>query len=201
MKLYYVPQTRSSRPRWLLEELGVPYDIVRLDIAARDNRKAEYLALNPLGHVPTLVDGEVVIYESLAICLYLADRFPDKMLAPPPGAPERGAYLQWTVFAVATIERTIEQLYDHTARLEEADRQPRLAVAARTRFAEVAAVVDAALGERDVLVGDRFSGADVLMASVLGWGRLFGLLGDHPRLEAYARRCFGRPAAKRARQD
>jgi glutathione S-transferase len=201
MKLYYVPQTRSGRPRWLLEEIGAPYEIVRLDVAARENRKAEYLALNPLGHVPTLVDGAVVIYETLAIGLYLADRFPDKRLAPAPDSPQRGLYLQWMAFSVVTVERVVEQLDDHVRRLPEADRQPRLADAARARFAELAQVVDGALGDREFLVGSDFSAADVMMASTLGWARRFGLLEGFPSLEAYAHRAVSRPAAKRARAD
>jgi len=201
MKLYYVPQTRSSRPRWLLEEIGAPYEIVRLDVAARENRKAEYLALNPLGHVPTLVDGGVAIYETLAICIYLADRFPDKRLAPAPGDPKRGLYLQWMVFSVASIERIVEQVDDHVRRLPEADRQPRLADAARARFAELARVVATALGDREFLLGGDFSAADVMMASTFAWAKLLGLLAGFPSLEAYVHRAVTRPAAKRARSD
>lgn len=201
MKLYYVPQTRSSRPRWLLEEIGAPYEIVRLDVAAKENRKAEYLALNPLGHVPTLVDGNVVIYETLAICLYLGDRFRDKRLAPAPDSALRGIYLQWMAFSVVSVERTNEQVEDHVRRLPEADRQPRLADAARTRFAELARVVTTALGERDFLVGDDFSAADVMMASAFAWAKQLGLLAGFPSLEAYVHRAISRPAAKRARGD
>lgn len=201
MKLYYVPETRSSRPRWLLEEIGAPYEIVRLDVAAKENRKAEYLALNPLGHVPTLVDGNVVIYETLAICLYLGDRFRDKRLAPAPDSALRGIYLQWMAFSVVSVERTNEQVEDHVRRLPEADRQPRLADAARTRFAELARVVTTALGERDFLVGDDFSAADVMMASAFAWAKQLGLLAGFPSLEAYVHRAISRPAAKRARGD
>jgi len=201
MKLYYVPQTRSSRPRWLLEEIGAPYEIVRLDVAAKENRKAEYLALNPLGHVPTLVDGGVVIYETLAICLYLADRFPDKRLAPAPGDPQRALYLQWIVFSVASIERVAEQVDDHARRLPEGDRQPRLADAARARFAELARVVATALGDREYLVGGDFSAADIMMASGFAWAKQLGLLAGFPGLEAYVHRAITRPAAKRARGD
>jgi len=201
MKLYYVPQTRSSRPRWLLEEIGAPHEIVRLDVTARENRKAEYLALNPLGHVPTLVDGDAVIYETLAICLYLGDRFPDKRLAPAPDDRRRGLYLQWMVFSVATVERVVEQFEDHTRRLPEADRQPRLAEAARARFGEVARVVASALGERDFIVGGDFCAADVMMASAFAWAKGLGLLEGFPSLEAYVHRAISRPAAKRARGD
>ncbi len=201
MKLYYVPQTRSNRPRWLLEELGVPYELVRLDVAAKENRRADYLALNPLGHVPTLVDGGVVVYETLAICLYLADKFYERGLAPPFESPERGPYLQWSVFAVVSAEKAVEQVYEHSVWLPEEDRQPRAADQARAKLREVADAVQQALGEREYLVGDRFTTADLMMGSVLSWGRVLGLLAEHPRLEAYATRLSARPAAKRARAD
>src|SRR6266702_4764165 len=149
MKLYYVPMTRSNRPRWLLEELGAPYEIVRLDIGAKENRRA--------------------------------------------------AYLQWTVFATVSAEKAVEQFHEHTLVLPEEDRQPRVAEMARARFHELADVVQAALGERDFLVGNRFTTADLMMGSVLTWARMLGLLADHPQLETYSRKQTGRPAAKRAR--
>ena len=90
MKLYYAPHTRASRPRWLLEELGVPYELVRVDVAHQENRQAPYLLINPLGHVPALVDGDMTIIESAAICMYLADKFPEKKMAPAVGSPPRG---------------------------------------------------------------------------------------------------------------
>jgi len=82
IKLYYAPRTRSTRPRWLLEELGVPYELVRLDLGKGDHKKAEYLAIHPHGVVPALEDDGRVIIESLAICLYVADKFPEKGFAP-----------------------------------------------------------------------------------------------------------------------
>ena len=80
MKLYYTPRTRSSRPRWMLEELEIPYELVRVDLSAGEHRKPEYLAINPYGAVPALVDGEVKLFESAAICAYLADKHPDRGL-------------------------------------------------------------------------------------------------------------------------
>jgi glutathione S-transferase len=201
MKLYYVPMTRSTRPRWLLEELGVPYDLVRLDVAAKENRRAEYLALNPLGHVPTLVDGDRVIYETLAICLYLSDRFLDRGLAPALDAPERAAYLQWMAFATATAERAVEDVHEQIVGTAEEDRQPRLVEKARLHFREAAGVLDQALEGRSYLVGERFGTADLMVGSVLNWARTLGLLGEHPRLDAYAKEQIARPACRRARAD
>jgi glutathione S-transferase len=201
VKLYYVPMTRAGRARWMLEELEVPYELHRLEVSAKENRQPAYQALNPLGQVPTLVDGDVVIYESLAICLYLADKYLEKGMAPPPSSPLRGPYYQWSVFSMVTVEKAVDQVNQHTVRLPEAQRVPAMAEAGRARFRDVAAVVDAALGDRELLVGDRFNAADLMMAAVLGWGKLFGLLAGFPRLEAYVRRHVGRPAAKRSRAD
>ncbi len=201
MKLYYVPSTRAGRARWMLEELEIPYELHRLDPSVRENRQPPYLALNPLGTVPTLVDGDVVVYESLAICLYLADKFPDKGLAPPPGSPERGPYYQWSVFSMVTLEKGLDLVNLHTVRLPEDKRIPQAAEMGRARFLEAAAVLDQALADREYLVGGRFTTADLVTGAVLGWGKLFGLLGDHPRLVDYVRRQVGRPAARRSRAD
>ncbi len=201
MKLYYVPQTRSTRARWMLEEIGAPYELVRLDVAKRQNRDPEYLALNPLGHVPTLVDGDTAIYESAAVCMYLADRFPEKELAPPPGSLLRGPYYQWLVYGPATIEPALVLYVDHHMRLPDGERVPRIAEKMRARLRDVFGAVQKSLGEREHLVGDRFSAADVMMGSILGWARLSGTLADHPSLEAYAKRMLARDAARRARAD
>src|SRR5450432_3445744 len=104
MKLYFAPRTRASRPRWQLEELGIPYQLVKLDLSKQENQTPEFLAVSPLGELPVLVDGDVTLLEPAAICLYLADRFPEKQLAPLPGSAARGAYLQWLLFAEATLQ-------------------------------------------------------------------------------------------------
>lgn len=104
MKLYYAPQTRAFRILWMLEELEVPYELERVDLAQREQKSERYLALNPMGKVPTLQDGSVVVAESGAICTYLADKLPEKRLAPAVDALERGAYLRWMFFSVGCIE-------------------------------------------------------------------------------------------------
>ena len=104
LKLYFAPRTRATRPRWLLEELGVPYELVELDMSKQEHKQLPYLRIHPLGRVPALADGDQVIFESAAICMYLADKFPEKKLAPAVGTPERGQYYQWMVYAGATLE-------------------------------------------------------------------------------------------------
>ena len=201
MKLYYVPMTRAGRARWMLEELEVPYELHRLDVTTQENKGAAYRAIHPLGQVPALVDGDVTVFESLAVLLYLADKYPEKGLAPPVGSPLRGAYYTWSVYSMVTVERAVDQVNQHTVRLPAAERVPAAAEAGRARFREAAEVVDRALDGRPYLIGDGFTAADLMMASVLGWGRLMGMLGDQPRLEDYVKRHVSRPAAKRSRAD
>src|SRR5580765_1002689 len=114
LTLYHSAQSRSVRPRWLLEEAGAPYALVRLSLQAGDHKKPEFLKINPNGAVPALVDGDVALFESAAICQYLADRFPEKRLAPPVGTPARGYYYQWIHFAMCTIEPPLVTIFLHT---------------------------------------------------------------------------------------
>ena len=201
MKLYFAPRTRSTRARWLLEELGVAYELVKLDLSKQENETPAFRAVSPLGEVPALVDGDVTLFDPSAICLYLADRSPEKQLAPPPGSPERGAYYQWLLFAEGPLDAAVMAFHRH-AQLPEAQRSSaqlqEALTAQRARLHEVLDVVDAALGERDVLVGDHLTAVDVSMASILHLAHHLGLLEKHPRLVEYVRRHTQRPAVRRA---
>lgn len=198
MKLYHVPQSRSARPRWMLEEIGVPYDIVTLSLSDGSTKTPEYLKLNPHGTVPTLQDGDLTIYESAAICLYLADKYADRNLAPAPGSPDRGLYYQWVLYTMATMEPPILQVFLHQFRLPEAERQATIAEEGRVKFKEVSAVLSRALEGRQYLVGNQFSTADVMVGSTLGWGSFMGLLEGFPVLQEYTQRLLQRPAYQRA---
>ena len=202
MKLYYVPMTRAGRVRWMLEELEVPYELARLNPSKGENRTPEYLAIHPLGHVPAFVDGDVKLFESGAIIAYLADKYPDKGLAPPLGSRERGPYYQWMFFAQATMEPPLADVFQHVVRLPDDQKDARSVERAKQRWAEVAAVVDRALADgRPYLLGDRFSAADIMVTSGLMWAKAQGMLEGAERLTEYSKRCGGRPAAKRARAD
>ncbi|WP_263451719.1 glutathione S-transferase family protein [Hyalangium gracile] len=201
MKLYFAPRTRAVRPRWLLEELGVPYELVRLDLARQENSTPAYLAVHPLGELPALVDGDVTLLESLAICLHLADRFPEKHLAPPLGSVERGPYYQWMAFAELTLDPAVMALYRHVQLPEEqkdsAHSNAELA-RHRARLTPVLDVVRAGLGGREFLVGQSFTAADVVMASILHLANTLKLLDGHPQLVEYVRRHTQRPAVRKA---
>ncbi len=198
MKLYHSPQTRSLRPLWLLKELDVPFDLETLDMAKKDHKSAEYLKIHPHGAVPALVDDSIVMFESAAICLYLADKYPDKKLAPAFGSPERAAYYQWMVYSIATLEPPVLQVFLHTVMLPEEQRSAEQAQEGRTKFKEVARVLTQALRGHQYLVGNQFSAADIMIGSSLAWSHFMGLLGDQHVLEDYVKRLSARPGYQAA---
>ena len=201
MKLYYAPQTRAGRPRWLLEEIGAPYELVRIDLSTGEQKKPEYLEIHPHGAVPALVDGDLAMFESAAICMYLADKFPEKRLAPPIGTPARGRYYQWMVYTMATLEPAVMQIFLNTVMLPEAERSPAAAEKGRAMFAERVRVLEQALTGRTFILGEQFSAADVMIGSTLVWAGMMGLIGSYPQIQAYVNRLSERPALQRARAD
>src|SRR5262249_30062465 len=124
MKLYHSPRSRSVRARWLLEEIGEPYELVRLDLSKAEHKEPGYLKIHPHGAVPAFSDGDLTMFESSAICMYLADKFPQKRLAPPVGSTVRGLYYQWMVYSIATLEPPILQIFLNTVMLPEEKRSP-----------------------------------------------------------------------------
>jgi len=206
LKLYHAPQSRSVRPRWMLEEIGVPYELLRLDLRAGDQKKPEYLKLNPNGTVPTLVDGDVVVYESAAIVQHLADRFPEKRLAPAVGTPARGKYYQWVHYTMSAIEPPAVTIFLHTTGTPlgrpQPERLPQLVPEARAQLASAVKVVDDALAGKAYILGDDFSAADVMIGSTLAWCMVLGMIGDDARnAQAYLARLASRPAFARAQAD
>ncbi|MBI3783230.1 MAG: glutathione S-transferase family protein [Deltaproteobacteria bacterium] len=201
MKLYHSAQSRSVRPRWLLEELGVPYELVRLNFGNQEHKAPEYMKIHPHGAVPALVDGDIKMFESAAICLYLADKYADKGLAPKIGTPARAAYYQWMVYSMATLEPPIIQIFMNTVMLPEEQRSAKAVEEAKKSFTTIAAVLEQALAGRSFLLGDQFSAADVMVGSTLGWAQFMGVLEGHPTLQAYVARLSERPAFQRAQVD
>lgn len=196
MQLYFAPRTRATRPRWMLEELGVPYELVPLDLDAKENRNAAYLRIHPLGQVPALVDADVTVFESIAICMYLADKHPERGLAPPIVSPLRAAYYQWLFFCPSTIEPAIGRWAQHGGDLPDSEREK-----ARARFADAAEVLARPLAKGPHLLGDPFSTVDVIVGSNLNWARRVGLLDGQDVLSRYVERLLARPAARRAFGD
>ena len=201
IKLYHSRQSRSVRPRWLLEEIGAPYELVTLDMQKGEHKTPAYMKVHPHGAVPALVDGDLQLFESAAICAYLADKFPEKRLAPPIGTPARGLYYQWMVYAIATLEPPVIDVFMQTAMLPEAERSPAVLAAARKKFGDVANVLEQALGTRPFLLGEQFTAVDVMIGSTLGWAQMLGLLEGKKTLQEYVQRLSERPASQKAQGD
>src|SRR5581483_4442325 len=202
MKLYYAAQTRTVRPRWMLEEIGAPYELVRVNLGAGEQKRPEYLALNPNGTVPTLVHDDLVLYESAAICQHLADAFPGKKLAPPVGTAARALCYQWIHYAMSGLEPPAVTIFQHTMMKPETERNPKLVEEARPQLAAAVKVVDDALAGRDYMLGREFSAADVMIGSTLMWCQMLGCVGpERKHVGAYLARVGARPAAQRAMAD
>ncbi len=192
LTLYHAAPSRSSIVRWMLEELGEPYDLHVLRLSEGEQRAPAYLAVNPMGKVPALKHGETVITEAAAICTYLADAFPQAGLNVPVGDPRRGTYLKWLFFAPACIEPAI------TDRAFPRQGEPHRGMLGYGDFDTVMAVVAAAVEPGPYLLGEKFTAADVVLGSTLRWGLMFGLLPKRPEFTAYVGRLEQRPALKRA---
>ena len=194
---YYTnPQSRGRIAHWMMEELGEPYDTVWLDYGT-SMKAPEYLAINPMGKVPALRDrggdGDVVVTESAAICAYLADRFPDKGLAPPPGSPQRAAYYRWMFFVAGPLEMAT------TAKaLDWQVPEGRSAMVGFGSYAQTMDALETALRPGPYVCGERFSAADVVLESALGWGLMFGTVEKRPAFADYVARLQQRAAAQRA---
>lgn len=194
--LYYTPGTRALRPRWLLEELGLDYDLETVDLFGGQGRTPGYRAIHPLGQVPALrVNGDVLI-ESGAICHWLADHYAGAGLAPPHGDPARIRYEQWMAFAPGSLEPPSFYALLHSRILPEAQRVPAFVPWAQERYAQAVGAVADALGDRTWLLGDRFTAADIMVGSTLMW--LPDALAGHPNLRGYVGRLKERDAYRRA---
>jgi glutathione S-transferase len=192
LMLYHAAPSRSSITRWMLEEVGEPYDIHLLSLSKGDNRTPEYLAVNLMGKVPALKHGDVVITEAAAICAYLADEFPRAKLNVPIGDPRRGVYLKWLFFGPSCIEPAM------TDRAFPRKEEPRRAMLGYGDFDTVIDVLTKAVAKGPYLMGEQFTAADVIIGSTLRWGTMFKLLPERPEFTAYVGRLAQRPALQRA---
>ena len=191
--LYTNPMSRGRIARWMLEEVGRPYRAEVLEFTGM--KSPDYLAINPMGKVPSLRHGEVVVTETAAICAYLADIFPEAGLAPPVGDPLRGPYYRWLFFAAGPLEAAVtNQALGFEVPAE------RRGMAGYGCYADVLDALEGALDGRDYLVGDSFTAADLYVGSHLGWGLQFGSIEKRPAFEHYVQMIDDRPAAHRANQ-
>ena len=198
IKLYGVPRSRTMRPLWMLEELGVPYENVKVSFVD-ETRKPDFLRLNPNGHIPVLQDGDLVIWESMAINLYLARKHGKGLW--PKTVEDEGRAFQWSLWAMTELEEPVITALLHRGFLPENERDPKKAADAAERFQTPLRVLDGSLAGKQYLLGDAFTVADLNVASVLSWSFLGGLdVGRAPRAQAWLGRCTGRPAFERVQR-
>lgn len=202
MKLYHIPSTRSVRPRWLLEEMNINYELVLVTMEM--SRQPEYKKLHPHGKVPVLVDGDVIIYESAAICAYLADRYFERGFAPSLQSSARAYYYQWLFYAPLTIEAPVEQYMFHVLpnlpeKLLPKNQQTHVSEAeALAWFAKVCEPLNEHLKNHEYLVENRLTAADVVTGGVLVWAFKLGMMKDETPAKAYVTKLMERPAFQRA---
>lgn len=188
--LYTNPMSRGRIARWMLEEVGVPYRREVLTFGGTI-KGADYLRLNPMGKVPTLVHGDSIVTECPAICAYLADAFPQAGLAPP--QRERADYYRWLFFAAGPLEAAVSN-----RALGFQVPEDRRAMIGYGSYAEVIETLENALTDRSYIAGSSFTAADVYVGSHLMWGMQFGSIDKRPAFEAYVRHLHDRPAHLRA---
>jgi len=194
LTLYHAAPSRSSIVHWMLEEVGEPYELHLMSLKKGDNRAADYLKVNPMGKVPTLRHGDVLITEAAAICAHLADAFPGAKLNVPVGDPRRGPYLKWVFFGPSCVEPAMmDRMFPRK------DDPPRSALGYGD-YDTVIEVLAQAVKSGPYLLGEQFTAADVVIGSGLRYGMMFKGIPERPEFVAYVGRLGERPALKRATQ-
>jgi glutathione S-transferase len=194
LTLYHAAPSRSSIARWMLEEVGEPYEVKLLDLKQGEQRAPAYLAVNPMGKVPALDHDGTVITEAAAICAYLADAFPAAKLNVPVGDKRRGTYLKWLFFGPSCVEPAVtERAY------------PRKESASPSMlgfgdYDTVMNVLAQGVAKGPYILGEQFTAADVVIGSGLRWGMMFKLVPERPEFLSYTARLAERPALKHAQE-
>lgn len=192
--LYYIPQTRATGTRIILEELGAPYDLKTMNMKAGENRQPDYLSVNPLGKVPAIRHGEAFLTEQTAIAIYLGDLFPEAGLTPAIGDPARGAYLRWLVYYSACFEPAlIDKSMGHPP-----------APSSLSVYGDYDLMLDTlenALKPGPYLLGDRLTVADLQWGIALQWTTMFGLVPKRPVFMRYVERITSRPSFASVSED
>ncbi|KVC85308.1 glutathione S-transferase family protein [Burkholderia ubonensis] len=194
MKLYGFAGTRSQRALWGLKELDADFEFISVNLLEGEHKRPEFLHLNPAGKVPVLVDGDLVIPESAAIVLYLADKYPQKALLPVDLAARAQAY-RWVMFAVTELEQPLWRITRHTMLYPPDKRLPADIALAREDFVNMAAILDRHLDGRAFIVGDSLTVADCVTAYLIDWANELKLIDAFPQLQAYLERLYARPNA------
>ena len=196
LKIYGIAASRAIRPLWAAEEMNLPYEHIRIHYHSPELKQEPYLSMNPNGQVPIIDDNGIVVYESLAITLYMAQQYGQGTLWPSDVA-QQAQVLQWTLWAATEAEPPARQWYQHSQFLPEDQRIPAMADAGMAKSQAKIQLLNQVMSKREYLVGDRFTVADLNVSAVLQ--RLPVIAGDNaPHAVAWHQRCFDRPAAQRA---
>lgn len=190
--LHHHPHTRAANVVWLLEEVGCEYTLEYVELTSGAQKADAFKALNTMGKVPTLVDGDVVVAEVAAIGMYLADKYAPGRLAPALDAPERAPYLRWICYGPSVIEPGC------MAKAANWDFKP--GSAGWGTYEDMLATIDVAIGDGPFLLGEQFTAADILFGGTIGWMMQFGMLPKKPTWEAYVGRLEERPARQKSRE-
>ncbi|SRR6266545_8254439 len=189
--LYTNPRSRGRIAHWMLEEVGAPYKTMLMALDRAEQKSREFLAINPMGKLPAIVHGGVVVTEAAAICAYLADAFPDARLAPAPTEPARGTYLRWLFFGAGCVEPAVsDKVFSRPA----VERSGALGYGS---YGDTLGALEVAITPGPWILGERFSAADVYIGSQIGWGLMTGGIESRPAFQAYVARCAERPAMQR----
>ncbi len=202
IRIYHAPRTRSVRVIWLCEELNIPYEVVTIDFSREYRASDEWRAMHPQGKVPVMEDGDITIFESCAMIQYLLDRYGDGRLQPEAGTEAAAHYQQWCWFAESSFARPLGDMIHHSRLRPAHERIPGVVEDARLRAEPCLAATDQHLVDRDYLVGDTFSGADIIMAWTLFLAKMLELFDEEsaPNAWRYLANIETRPAYQTALQ-
>jgi glutathione S-transferase len=203
--LYYSPMSSATRALWALEELGIPYEKVRLHLDKKEQKTPEFLKINPNGKVPALVDGDAKIFEAVAIILHLGERYgTEKGLWPKPGTTDRAEALSWTIWAITELQPAAVNYIAHTSdrafAFPKDQQHAPSAELSKKQWAHLIGILDARLEGREYVVGSTFSFCDLVVAGLVGFATMMGglSLDGAKNVAAWAARCQQRPAMGRA---
>ncbi len=198
--VYGYPNTRTNRVTWLLEELSLDYKFQLVDLMKGEGHSAEFRAINPSGKVPALSDEALVLTESAAIMSYLGDKYGEASLVPSPGTAKRGLYDQWACFAIAELEQPLWTIGKHKFALPKERRVPEVFETAAWEFQQALALLSTGLGDKNYILGDDFSAADIILGHTLFWAISFKQPIDQQNIKDYIDRLKVRPGLLTAKK-
>lgn len=200
IKIYGAPNTRTLRALWLLEEIGATYDYHPLDFAKGESQSAEFLAINPAGKVPVMIDGDLTLTESAAILTHLSDKLSYGKLIPEINTKQRSLLNEVCYFAMTELEQPLWLIAKHKFALPKSKRVADIFETAQWEYQKACQLLSQKLGDKPYTLGASFSMADILASQTLIWGQAFGLPPAQDNLQQYLKNISGRPALLAARK-